>query len=77
MYDSHFILRVLSKQRRPNQGTWVPVFNGVKHAQTVQKTERYWPVGLLNDKLMCIIVRVSHMCLVKQSSKAKIRNIGK
>ncbi|KAI8878293.1 WD40 repeat-like protein, partial [Backusella circina FSU 941] len=60
IYDSHFIMRVLSKQRRPNQGAWVPVFNGVRHAQTIQKTERYWPVGLLNDKLMCVIVRGSN-----------------
>ncbi|KAI8069706.1 hypothetical protein BC940DRAFT_332223 [Gongronella butleri] len=56
-YDSKGILRVLHRQRRPGQAAWVPVFDGVAHANAQQRTERYWPIGLMQDRLMCIILR--------------------
>ncbi|KAG0795344.1 hypothetical protein G6F22_005140 [Rhizopus arrhizus] len=57
IYDSESILRILHHQRRPNQAAWVPVFNGKAHAKSIQRTESYWPVGVLRDRLMCIILR--------------------
>ncbi|CAO3670382.1 unnamed protein product [Rhizopus microsporus] len=60
IYDSDGILRILHHQRRPNQGSWVPVFDGRAYAKSVQKSETYWPVGLLRDRLMCVILRGSN-----------------
>lgn len=59
-YDSAGILRVLERQRRPFQGSWVPVFNGKAHAKSVERSERYWPVRLLRDRLLCIVLRGSN-----------------
>ncbi|KAI8057496.1 WD40-repeat-containing domain protein [Thamnidium elegans] len=56
-FDSFSILRVLQDQRRPYQGRWVPVFDGKLYASQQNKTEKYWPVGVLRDKLMCVILR--------------------
>lgn len=57
IYDSASILRVLQRQRRPDQGCWVPVFDGKAYAKKEQKTEKYWPVGVLRDRLMCVVLR--------------------
>ncbi|ORX57544.1 WD40 repeat-like protein [Hesseltinella vesiculosa] len=56
-YDSKCILRVLHRQRRPGQAAWVPVFDGVAHAARIGRTETYWPIGLLQDRLMSIVLR--------------------
>ncbi|CAO3588196.1 unnamed protein product [Absidia cylindrospora] len=56
-YDSRGILRVLHRQRRPGQTAWIPLFDGVQSATSRERTETYWPVGLLHDRLMCIILR--------------------
>ncbi|KAI9300642.1 hypothetical protein BJ944DRAFT_244010 [Cunninghamella echinulata] len=56
-YDSKSILRVLHRQRRPGQAAWVPLFDGIQTAKRREKTELYWPIGLLQDRLMCIILR--------------------
>ena len=57
IYDSSNVMFVLANQRRPDQGTWVPVFDGKAHALKEKKTEKYWPVGLLRDRLMCVVLR--------------------
>ncbi|KAI9476560.1 MAG: WD40-repeat-containing domain protein [Benjaminiella poitrasii] len=59
-YDSVGILRVLHHQRRPYQGRWIPVFDAKAYADSQMKTERYWPVGVLRDRLMCVILRGSN-----------------
>ncbi|CAO3679543.1 unnamed protein product [Umbelopsis ramanniana] len=56
-YDSNGILSVLFKQRRPDQATWVPVFDGSKVAQERGLDEHYWPVGLLRDQIMCLVLK--------------------
>ncbi|CAO3696706.1 unnamed protein product [Rhizopus stolonifer] len=56
-YDSDSVLRVLHRQRRPHQGTWLPIFDGKAYARSMQRSDRYWPVGVLRDRLMCIILR--------------------
>lgn len=59
-YDSAGILRVLHRQRRPYQGAWVPVFDGHAHATSQERTEKYWPVGVLRDRFMCVVLRGSN-----------------
>ena len=58
MYDSNHVLSILHKQHSFGQSYWIPVFDGRKTAQALERTERYWPVGMLRDRLMCLIVRV-------------------
>ncbi|KAI8349648.1 hypothetical protein EDC96DRAFT_600038 [Choanephora cucurbitarum] len=58
-YDSAGILRLLHRQRRPYQATWVPVFNSKAYAG--DRTERYWPVGVLRDRFVCIVLRGQNM----------------
>ncbi|KAI7867064.1 WD40-repeat-containing domain protein [Mucor mucedo] len=57
VFDTAGVMRVLQRQRRPDQGCWVPVFDGKAHAAQLEKTEKYWPVGLLRDRLMCVVLR--------------------
>lgn len=56
-FDSAGVLRLLSHQRRPFQSRWVPVFDSKAHAAAHQRTETYWPVGVLRDRLMCVVLR--------------------
>jgi hypothetical protein len=56
-FDSAGVLRVLHRQRRPFQASWVPVFDSKIHAASVERAERYWPVGVLRDRLMCVVLR--------------------
>ncbi|KAK4508951.1 GS catalytic domain-containing protein [Mucor velutinosus] len=56
-FDSAGILRLLYHQRRPFQSRWVPVFDSKAYAAANQRTETYWPVGVLRDRLMCVVLR--------------------
>ncbi|KAI8328666.1 WD40-repeat-containing domain protein [Blakeslea trispora] len=58
-YDSAGILRLLHRQRRPYQATWVPVFHSKAYAG--DRTERYWPVGVLRDRFVCVVLRGQNM----------------
>jgi chromosome transmission fidelity protein 4 len=70
-YDSKGVLSVLFKQRRPDQATWVPLFDGGKAAKDRGLDEHYWPVGLLRDQMMCLVLKVTRvysfplLCLVQ------------
>ncbi|KAI9495678.1 WD40-repeat-containing domain protein [Zychaea mexicana] len=57
MYDSQHVLSILHRQRRPGQSYWVPVFDGKATAKSLERQEKYWPVGMLRDRLMCLVVR--------------------
>ncbi|KAI9269040.1 WD40-repeat-containing domain protein [Phascolomyces articulosus] len=57
MYDSNDILSILHRQRTFGQSYWVPVFDGKTTAKEFQRQERYWPVGMLRDRIMCLIIR--------------------
>ncbi|KAI8978018.1 WD40-repeat-containing domain protein [Pilobolus umbonatus] len=61
VYDSDSVIRVLQNQRRPNQGLWTPVFDGKLHAQSNNKEERYWPVGVVSGGLICYVLRGSNL----------------
>ncbi|GAN07973.1 chromosome segregation protein [Mucor ambiguus] len=56
-FDSAGILRLLYHQRRPFQSRWMPVFDSRAYAAANQRTETYWPVGVLRDRLMCVVLR--------------------
>ncbi|EPB83122.1 hypothetical protein HMPREF1544_10107 [Mucor circinelloides 1006PhL] len=56
-FDSAGILRVLYHQRRPFQSRWIPVFDSKAYATANERTETYWPVGVLRDRLMCVVLR--------------------
>ncbi|OAD02706.1 hypothetical protein MUCCIDRAFT_143564, partial [Mucor lusitanicus CBS 277.49] len=56
-FDSAGILRLLYHQRRPFQSRWVPAFDSKAYAAANQRTETYWPVGVLRDRLMCVVLR--------------------
>lgn len=58
MYDSNDVLSVLYQQRKMNRSTWVPVFDGKIVASQKGRKERYWPIGILRDKLMCLVLKV-------------------
>ncbi|KAG1065103.1 hypothetical protein G6F42_026885 [Rhizopus arrhizus] len=53
-FDSAGILRVLYHQRRPFQSRWIPVFDSKAYATANERTETYWPVGVLRDRLIAI-----------------------
>ncbi|KAI7847664.1 WD40-repeat-containing domain protein [Circinella umbellata] len=57
MYDSNYVLSILHRQRSFGQSYWIPVFDGKLTAKTLERQERYWPVGMLRDRLMCLIIR--------------------
>ncbi|KAI8146440.1 WD40-repeat-containing domain protein [Fennellomyces sp. T-0311] len=57
MYDSNHVLSILHRQRNLGQSYWIPVFDGRATAQALQRTERYWPIGMHRDRLMCLTVR--------------------
>lgn len=59
-FDSAGVLRLLYHQRRPFQGRWIPVFDSKSYASANERTEKYWPVGVLRDRLMCVILRGSN-----------------
>ncbi|KAI8982465.1 hypothetical protein BDF20DRAFT_867118 [Mycotypha africana] len=57
-YDTAGVLRILHNQRRPFQGRWIPVFDRKLYMRSHQKqSETYWPVGVLRDRFMCVILR--------------------
>ncbi|KAJ9120184.1 hypothetical protein QFC22_003083 [Naganishia vaughanmartiniae] len=58
MYDSHGLLSVLDRARRPGQGRWMPLLDTTAFSRRKEgRSERYWPVGVSEDKLMCIILK--------------------
>ncbi|KAI9029607.1 WD40-repeat-containing domain protein [Phycomyces nitens] len=59
--DSSGVVFILHQQRHAGQALWVPVFDGPATAARRERTERYWPIGLLREELMCLILRGKNM----------------
>ncbi|KAL0076079.1 WD40-repeat-containing domain protein [Phycomyces blakesleeanus] len=59
--DSAGVVFILHQPRRLGQALWVPVFDGPATAVRRERTERYWPIGLLKEELMCLILRGKNM----------------
>ena len=77
MYDSNYVLSILHRQRSLGQSYWVPIFNGKLTAKRLERQERYWPVGMLRDRLMCLIVRVSSFCSSFYKKKQGYKYLGR
>lgn len=58
MYDSNGLLSILDKFATPMQARWVPLLDTNTLERRQDKDERYWPVGVTNTQLMCIILKV-------------------
>jgi len=58
MVDSRGILSVLDRFRRPGQGRWVPALDTNLLARKQGKDESYWPVGIVDEHYMAVIVKV-------------------
>lgn len=59
MYDSSGLLSLLDRSRRPGQARWSPLVD----AKALVKKEggnqtAYWPVGLNDKQMMCVILKV-------------------
>ncbi|TIC08665.1 WD40 repeat-like protein [Wallemia mellicola] len=59
MYDSNGLLSILDKFATPMQARWVPLLDTNTPERRQDKDERYWPVGVTNTQLMCIILKGS------------------
>jgi chromosome transmission fidelity protein 4 len=59
MYDSTGMLSALDRARRPMQARWVPMLDTNTLARREGKQESYWPVGVHDAFLMCVILKVS------------------
>ena len=62
MADSTGIISQLDRYRRPGQGRWVPILDGAAHKRET-KGETYWPVGISESSLSCILLKVKLLCL--------------
>jgi len=51
--DSEGVLSTLVKARQPGQARWVPVFS----SQAGVNERKYWPISVLDSKLLCVILR--------------------
>jgi chromosome transmission fidelity protein 4 len=59
MQDSAGLLSVMDRAKRPGQARWLPLLDTMALSRRKDgRTERYWPVGVSEDKLMCIILKV-------------------
>jgi len=59
MYDSSGLLSLLDRSRRPGQARWSPLVD----TRALVKKEggnqtAYWPVGLNDKQMMCVILKV-------------------
>ncbi len=57
IYDSNGVLLVLSHWRHPLQARWIPLLDTTQMIDRKDKNESYWPLGLNNDKFICIILK--------------------
>lgn len=58
MYDSTGLLSLLDRSRRPRQGRWVPALDMSQLARKQGKQESYWPIGVTEQHVHVIILKV-------------------
>ena len=58
IYDSSERIMMLEHYRFTAQGSWVVLLDAKNLARRVGKDESYWPTGVSNSTLMCIILKV-------------------
>ncbi|TFK94640.1 hypothetical protein K466DRAFT_475981 [Polyporus arcularius HHB13444] len=57
IYDSAGILNVMPRFRIPLSATWMRVLDTNKLERREGKDESYWPVGVVGDNFMCLILK--------------------
>ena len=57
IYNSNGLLSVLSKWKLPGQAQWIPVLDTNLLARRVGKDENYWPIGVVDQKFHCVILK--------------------
>lgn len=58
VYDSAGHLHVMHHFRIPGRCTWARVLDAQKLERRKGKDENYWPVGVTDGNLMCLILKV-------------------
>lgn len=58
MLDSAGHISLLDRFKRQLQARWVPLLDTAALAKKKGRTETYWPVGVTDKHLMCLILRV-------------------
>jgi chromosome transmission fidelity protein 4 len=71
MYDSDGMLSILDRSRRRGQARWTPLVD----TKALVKKEggnqtSYWPVGVNDSRMMCVILKVS----ARENCQLKLQN---
>jgi hypothetical protein len=73
MYDSTGLLSLLDRSRRPRQGRWVPALDMSQLARKQGKQESYWPIGVTEQHVHIIILKVGSPLLDRRYELMKSR----
>lgn len=58
IYDSLERVMMLEHYRFTSQGSWALMLDTSTLERRTGKDESYWPIGVTNNTLMCIILKV-------------------